>query len=72
MEAKRNLRATKVVQVRNDGGLDQEVISKNVEWFGTQSQEKFADGFTVRYEGNPGCLHGFGLSNHVMKVYQAR
>lgn len=35
MEAKRNLRATKVVQVRNDGGLDQEVISKNVEWFGT-------------------------------------
>lgn len=66
MGAKRNLSTIEVVQVRSDGSLMQEGISKNVEWFGMQSQEKFADGFTVRYEGNRGCIHGLGLSNNMM------
>lgn len=66
MGTMRNLSTTEVVQVRSDGGLMQEGISKNVEWFGIQSQEKFTDGFTVRYEGNRGCIHDLGLSNNMM------
>lgn len=34
IEAKRNLRITKVVQVRHDGGLDQGGFNKTVEQFG--------------------------------------